>query len=323
MPATKRSIAIVTQPTRLKGLLRRWVTPRQAAFRLKQAHLHEAMRQGKAVERAVPEESLAAAPAAFAHYEREDEVYEDVTQRIGRELQFDLPLRFVERRFVPTFDFQTCELVVVVGQDGLVANAAKYVGDRPIVAVNPDPAIYDGILLPFRIEQARRAVGQVLDGKARYREITLAEVLLNDGQRMLAFNDFFLGAASHVSARYVIRLGDEQEPQSSSGVLVATGAGSTGWFSSVFNMLRGLNRWMGVDAQPRLRLDWEDRRASQHRRHSRLIRQFLNRTDGGVKQQPDVEFGKRLCRLRFITTQTSLITPHPTINANPHFIGSN
>lgn len=260
MLATKRSIAIVTQPTRLKGLLRRWVTPRQAAFRLKQAHLHEAMRQGQAVERAVPEESIAAAHSAFAHYEREDEVYEDVTQRIARELQFDLPLRFVERHFVPTFDFQTCELVVVVGQDGLVANTAKYVGDRPIVAVNPDPAIYDGILLPFRIEQARRAVGQVLHGKARYREITLAEVLLNDGQRMLAFNDFFLGAASHVSARYVIRLGDEQEPQSSSGVLVATGAGSTGWFASVFNMLSGLNRWMGVEGEPRLRLDWEDRR---------------------------------------------------------------
>jgi hypothetical protein len=34
-----------------------------------------------------------------------------------------------------------------VGQDGLVANTAKYVGEQPIVAVNPDPERFDGILL--------------------------------------------------------------------------------------------------------------------------------------------------------------------------------
>jgi hypothetical protein len=63
---------------------------------------------------------------------------------------------------------------------------------------------------------------------------------LNDGQSLLAFNDFFIGCQSHASARYRIEQDLKSEMQSSSGVIVATGAGSTGWLSSVFNMVRGI-----------------------------------------------------------------------------------
>jgi hypothetical protein len=68
----------------------------------------------------------------------------------------------------------------------------------------------------------------------------LAEAILPAGQRMLAFNDLFIGARSHVSARYRIKLQNRSEPHSSSGVIVSTGAGSTGWLSSIFNMAAGL-----------------------------------------------------------------------------------
>src|SRR6185436_822502 len=120
------------------------------------------------------------------------------------ELDFGHPVKQIDRTFLPNFDFGRCMLVVVLGQDGLVANTAKYVGDLPIVAINPDPARNDGVLLPFQIADARRVVRRVLDRKQTSREITLAEVNTNDGQRMLAFNDFFIGCASHVSARYTI-----------------------------------------------------------------------------------------------------------------------
>jgi hypothetical protein len=92
------------------------------------------------------------------------------------------------------------------------------------------------------------------------RLVTLAEASLDDGQRMLAFNDFFVGAASHVSARYTLRVQEHAEPQSSSGVLISTGAGSTGWLSSVFNMADGLDRWRGMEPRDRLRLQWDDPR---------------------------------------------------------------
>jgi hypothetical protein len=93
------------------------------------------------------------------------------------------------------------------------------------------------------------AVQRLLQDKAAARLVTMAEASLSDGQRLLAFNDLFIGPRSHVSARYRIAWQGKDEPQSSSGVLVATGAGSTGWLSSVFNMTRASTA-CAADAPP-------------------------------------------------------------------------
>ena len=205
-------------------------------------------------------EDQEAGEAAFASYEQEDRAQHGTLDQLKKELDLGYPLKFVEREYLPTFDFRGCIAVVVVGRDGLVANAAKYVGELPIVAVNPDPQRIDGVLLPFYVRQARQAVQRAAENRAKIREVTLAEVNLNDGQRMLAFNDFFIGCQSHVSARYVLRVDNQAEPQSSSGLIVSTGAGSTGWLSSVFNMAEGFAQWAGGGLQHRIQLAWEDRR---------------------------------------------------------------
>ena len=61
----------------------------------------------------------------------------------------------------------------------------------------------------------------------------MAEATLSDGQRLLAVNDLFIGPKSHTSARYEIANGDRSEVQSSSGLIVATGLGSTAWIKSI------------------------------------------------------------------------------------------
>jgi hypothetical protein len=196
----------------------------------------------------------------FADYEREDDAYRLALETLRRSLDLEMPQQLVDRSLVPTFQFQAQDLVVTLGQDGLVANTAKYVGSQPIVAVNPEPGRFDGVLLPFLSDQALPVVGRVLEGKARFHEVTLAEVKLADGQRLLAFNDLFLGARSHVSSLYRIACGKKSEVQSSSGVLVSTGAGSTGWMSSVFNMASGVARFCGGTPVKPVRMAWEDRR---------------------------------------------------------------
>jgi hypothetical protein len=283
-------IAIVTRPTRLEGLRRRWGTLGQAKFRMSQAHAIEAerrsggaTRRGGKLQHARPVQTQ---QADFDEYEHEDDIYQRVIDDLQRELQFGMPIKLVDRAFLPNFDFGTCSVVVVVGQDGLVANAAKYVGDLPIVAVNPDPTRFDGVLLPFRREQARSAVGHVLERKYRARPVTLAEALLNDGQRLLAFNDFFIGAGSHVSARYVLESGGKSEPQSSSGVLVSTGAGSTGWLSSVFNMASGVAQFLGGETPQRPSLAWEDRRLAWAVREPFVSRQSQANLVAGWIDEP-------------------------------------
>lgn len=235
-------IVVVTRETRLKGMLQRWATKGQAEFAFKRARAVHAVKQGKADDAMQAEEE---AEADFQELDLEDSTYDQAVQQLTRELDFGIPVQVIDRRFLPTLDFDLCTVVVVVGQDGLVANTAKYVGDVPIVGVNPDPARFDGVLLPYQPGGARDAVSRVLNQRATTSNVTLAEVTLHDGQRLLAFNDLFIGASSHVSARYELTLGRRTESQSSSGVLVSTGAGSTGWMSSVMNMARALSGLSG------------------------------------------------------------------------------
>jgi len=231
-----QKIVIVTRKTRLEELIERFNTRSQAKFYIEHAG------------------------GDFSDYEREDNAYRSSLAVLRRSLNFEMPQQLVDRSLVPTFQFQKQDLVVTLGQDGLVANTAKYVLDQPLLAINPEPERFDGILLPFLPNEARAAAQRVIEERATIREVTLAEIKLHDGQRLLAFNDLFIGARSHVSALYRIRCGNKTEVQSSSGVLVSTGAGSTGWLSSVYNMVYGIACACGGTVVQPVHLTWEDPR---------------------------------------------------------------
>ena len=68
----------------------------------------------------------------------------------------------------------------------------------------------------------------------------MARATLVDRQSLLAFNDLSIGRKTHVSARYHLTHGRRSEDQSSSDIIVSTGAGSTGWLSSVLNGAAGV-----------------------------------------------------------------------------------
>ena len=139
----------------------------------------------------------------------------------------------IERKYLPNYLFGPADIIVVIGQDGLVANTLKYLNGQPVIGINPDPARWDGKLLCFAMEDLKSAVTRTESGRASYQHITLAEATSNDGQRLLAVNDLFVGPRSHTSARYGLHYGGMREVQSSSGIIVSTGFGSTGWFQSI------------------------------------------------------------------------------------------
>lgn len=209
-------IVVVTRKTRLEGLIERFNTKGQARFYIE----HNG--------------------GNFAFYEQEHNSYYAALDYLKQSLQSVLKIQLIERSFLPNFLFMESDIVVTLGIDGQVVNTAKYLHGQPLVAVNPDPQNIDGILLPFRVAQASFAVRKILTGRSQVKAITMAEVKLNDGQSLLAFNDFFVGVRSHVSARYTIRHAGRDERHSSSGIIVSTGAGATGWLSSLFNMANGL-----------------------------------------------------------------------------------
>lgn len=207
---------IVKNQTRLEALIERFNTKAQAKFYI---------------------ESLG---GNFMDYEAEHEVFQQSLSLLQSRLTRIIKYKIVERRFISSFLFSDKHIILVIGQDGLVANTAKYAGNSPIIGINPDKKRYDGVLLPFDTDTFPIAIEKTILGKAKLKEVGFAEAKLNDGQRMLAFNDLFIGAASHISARYKITYGVQTEEHSSSGLIVSTKAGSSGWLSSVFNMASGL-----------------------------------------------------------------------------------
>lgn len=206
---TDRKIVLVTRPTRLAELVIRFNTVSQARFYLEH--------QG----------------ADFTDYLREDETYHRALEETQAALAQMGRVQIVDRGFLPNFVFAPEDIVVTLGQDGLVANTLKYLDGQPVVGVNPDPERWDGKLLPFRFKDLPKLMPEVLLKKRPVKIVTMAKAALNNGQTLYGVNDLFIGPKSHCSARYLIRYGDTSEAQSSSGVIVSTGLGSSGWLKSL------------------------------------------------------------------------------------------
>lgn len=155
----------------------------------------------------------------------------------------DWALAEVERADLDRFLFAPQDVVVVVGQDGLVANAAKYLDQQLVVGVNPEPGSNLGVLVRHDAASAERiiaelaAVVRTAGGKpfdaVRCDELTMVKARLDDGQELRAVNELFLGHPSHQSARYVLAADGASERHSSSGLIVSTGTGATGWCASI------------------------------------------------------------------------------------------
>jgi hypothetical protein len=171
--------------------------------------------------------------ADFSDYLREDETYHHALAETQKVLVQIGRVQTIDRAFLPNFVFAPKDTIVTLGQDGLVANTLEYLKGQPVIGVNPDPARWDGKLLRFKVADLASVLPEVFARRRPAKSVTMAKAALNNGQTIYAVNDIFIGPRSHTSVRYTIQSGDLREPQSSSGVIVSTGMGSTGWLKSL------------------------------------------------------------------------------------------
>ena len=208
MATTVPRVVVVTRRTEYELLLNHHATRGQAAFFLEQ--------RGQGLE----------------DLERLDQKQRDCVHGLIRSIPTNWRRHRVDRDDLDRFLFEPDDIVVALGQDGLVANLAKYVSGQPVIGLNPAPELYEGVLARHGIEQAGRLIrGAVEGGPCEARTMVKAE--LDDGQSLLALNEIFIGHQSHQSARYRIRFGEEEEAHSSSGMVVTSGTGATGWARSI------------------------------------------------------------------------------------------
>lgn len=158
----------------------------------------------------------------------------------------------VERADLSRFLLAPEDVIAVVGQDGLVANVAKYVHGQPVLGIDPEPGANPGVLVRHTAVDAARLLvragevvraGQILRagqdengpwGLLACEQLSTVTAMLDDGQQISGLNEIYVGHASHQSARYLLRApGGKAERQSSSGLIVSTGTGATGWCASI------------------------------------------------------------------------------------------
>jgi NAD kinase len=230
-------VIIVIGKTRLEQLIERFNTKEQARFYIEHSG------------------------GDFSEYEMEHEEFQKSLKMITLTASKQAKMKMIERKFLPNFIFSERDVVVALGQDGLVANTAKYIKELPLMGVNPDPQRNDGVLLPFSRDSFEKGLIGLFEDRFTTKQVTMAQASTNDGQILLAFNDLFIGPASHTSARYKISYGAKSENQSSSGLIVSTGAGSTGWLSSVVNMSNGVYSTFQRNASKiNLKMKWDEDR---------------------------------------------------------------
>lgn len=227
-------IVIVTRRTRLQELVFKYNTVEQAKFYIE--HMG----------------------ADFSDYVAEDRQYQKTVRQVVDIAERFARIQEIDRDFVPNMIFGERDIVIAVGQDGLVANVMKYLDGQPLLGVNPDTTRWDGVLLPFEAGQLTALLPRVIAGSYNTRQITMAEAAARDGQTMLAVNDLFIGCKTHTSARYDITWNNERENQSSSGIIISTGLGSTGWYKSIMAQAKRMVAIFDcgqIEEQP---LAWDD-----------------------------------------------------------------
>jgi hypothetical protein len=155
-------------------------------------------------------------------------------EAVGRAVPLDWRRADVERNDLDRFLFEPDDVIAVVGQDGLVANVAKYLDGQPVIGVDPEPGRNPGVLVQHEPHAFERVLGSVASGTAAYDVRVMVAALLDDGQELVALNEVFVGHPSHQSARYRLMASEGEERQSSSGLIVSTGTGASGWCSSIW-----------------------------------------------------------------------------------------
>lgn len=203
-------VVVVTRPSEYEGLLADHGTRGQAEFFLRS--------RGRDIEEVEHRHSCLAAAR------------DTVTAAIPRQWR----RAAVARDDLDRFLFEADDIIVAVGQDGLIPNVAKYLhAEQPVIGVNPDPDLYEGVLVRYQAADAVELIRLAATRDAHLEERIMAEAVLDDGSRLLALNEIFVGHHSHQSARYRIIAAGQDLHQISSGLIVATGTGATGWARSI------------------------------------------------------------------------------------------
>ncbi len=141
--------------------------------------------------------------------------------------------QFVPRERLTKEIAGNAELIVAFGGDDNFKAVSHYADDTPVMGINSDPETSEGALTYFVAGGFESVAKNLREGKYKVEEWTRLEAEIDGNPATPATSEYFLGESKRTKmSKHILEFGGKKEKQGCSGLLVSTGAGSTGWYSS-------------------------------------------------------------------------------------------
>ncbi|MCP3686225.1 MAG: hypothetical protein GY861_26565 [bacterium] len=141
---------------------------------------------------------------------------------------------YIKRKHMRRKHFKRKDLIITIGGDGTFLKTSHHVSNGTLMlGVCSNPKKNVGYLLRSSRKDFEKHMGLIVQGKFKIKNLSKLETTINGKKTSYALNDVFLGSRrAYQTSRYKIRIGNKEEFQMSSGVIVSTPTGSTAWIKS-------------------------------------------------------------------------------------------
>ena len=169
----------------------------------------------------------------------------------------ELKQYFNEKQFISRDNLakeisKDAELIISSGGDNHFQYVAHFVNNKPIIGLNSDPHTSTGVLTYYttkNFEKSREKwknkelsifdeniLKRIKKDEINIEEWTLLEGILNGKKIQPTMTEYVIGEkeAHRDMTRYILDFDRKKEEQKSSGLIISTGAGSTGYYNSVY-----------------------------------------------------------------------------------------
>ncbi|RIL12220.1 MAG: hypothetical protein DCC75_00845 [Proteobacteria bacterium] len=148
------------------------------------------------------------------------------------------PSQIVWRGELRPEQIRGAKAVIALGGDNHLQWVARWMVDGYMIGVNSDPARSEGALTRFQAADLPQLLERLAAGEFLIADWTRLEGEIDGKPIDLALGEYFIGETERAfMSRHVIKVAGLSEEQKCSGLLVTTGAGSTGWYNSASRYL--------------------------------------------------------------------------------------
>jgi len=144
---------------------------------------------------------------------------------------------FVWKNILKPDNFKNQNLIISIGGDGTFLSASHFTTNQSILGVNLNHKNSEGALTTIKLHQLENKLKKIFTKKFKIKKYQreIVKIFKKDKciKTELALNETFFGNINpHHPSNYLIQYKNKKEAQSSSGILISTGTGSTAWYKA-------------------------------------------------------------------------------------------